>query len=54
MKYAKPSGRLLADVGEGLKRRLYKILFDKNITYKDWLKDAIQRYVKTWESEVKE
>lgn len=53
MKQPKKGGRLLADVGEDLKRRFYRILFDKNITYKDWLKDAIKRYVKIWESEDK-
>ena len=49
MKQPKKSGRLLADIGEDLKRRFYKILFDKNITYKDWLKGAIESYVKKWE-----
>lgn len=49
MKQPKKSGRLLADIGEDLKRRFYKILFDKNVTYKDWLKSAIESYVKKWE-----
>ena len=49
MKQPKKSGRLLADIGEDLKRRFYKILFDKNITYKYWLKCAIESYVKKWE-----
>ena len=54
MKQPKDSGRLLADVGEDLKRRFYKILFDKNVTYKEWLIGMVERYVKKWESEVKE
>lgn len=52
MKQPKRSGRLLADVGEDLKRRFYKILFANNLTYKDWLKGAVESYVKKWESEV--
>lgn len=53
MKQPKRSGRLLADIGdEGLKKKFYEILWKKDLTYTDWLKDAVKRYVKTWESEM--
>lgn len=45
MKQPKDGGRLLADVGEDLKRRLYKVLFDKNITYKMWLQTTIIKFL---------
>lgn len=46
MKYAKPSGRLLADVGEERKKGLYKILFNKDLNYKEWLIKTIDKYIK--------
>lgn len=53
MKQPKEGGRLLADVGEELKKRFYKILFEKGLTYKSWLKGTVESYVKKWESEGK-
>lgn len=53
MKYAKPSGRLLADVGEERKKSLYKILVNKDLNFKEWLIKTIDKYIKK-ESEVKE
>lgn len=49
MKYVRPDGRLLADVGEDLKRRLYKVLFEKNLTFKAWLKDTVKKFVESEE-----
>lgn len=51
MKYAKPSGRLLADVGEERKKSLYKILVNKDLNLKEWLIKTIDEYIKK-ESEV--
>lgn len=45
MKQPKEGGRLLADIGEDLKKRFYRILFEKNLTYKDWLKKTVSKYV---------
>lgn len=45
MKQPKKSGRLLADVGEDLKRRFYKVLFEKEITYKMWLQTTIIKFL---------
>ena len=49
MKQPRVSGRLIADIGEELKRRLYKVLFDKNLTYKDWLIETVKEYVESEE-----
>ena len=45
MKQPSKSGRLLADVGEDLKRKLYKILFNKDMDYKTWLIKTVKEYV---------
>ena len=47
MKQPKEGGRLLADVGEDLKKRFYRILFDKGLTYKAWLKKTVSKYVES-------
>ena len=39
MKQPKDGGRLLADVGEERKRKLYKRLFDLRLSFKEWLKN---------------
>ena len=45
MKQPKKSGRLLADVGEERKQLLYLKLLRKNLTFRDWLIDQINRYL---------
>ena len=50
MKQPKKSGRLLADVGEERKQKLYKRLLDLGKTYKCWLQETIDKFLK--ESEV--
>ena len=52
MKQPKDGGRLLADVGEERKRKLYKRLFDLRLNFKEWLKNQIDKFL--LESEVKE
>lgn len=49
MKQPKEGGRLLADVGEKRKQNLYRRLLDLGKTYKDWLKETIDKFL---ESEV--
>lgn len=46
MKQPKEGGRLLADVGEERKQNLYRRLFDLNKTFKDWLKETIDKFLK--------
>lgn len=54
MKQPKPSGRLIANIGdEALKKKFYEILWKKDLTYTTWLKRAVESYVKKWESEGK-
>ena len=47
MKQPKEGGRLLADIGEELKKSFYKILFDKGLTYKNWLKQQVTKYIES-------
>ena len=47
MKQPKDSGRLLADVGEERKKNLYKRLLDLNLTFKDWLKQTIDKFLES-------
>lgn len=39
------SGRLVVEVDPGLKRRLYSVLAIENLTFKQWLIDAIEQYL---------
>lgn len=46
MKQPKDGGRLLADVGEERKLLLYKRLLDMGKSYKDWLIETIDKFLK--------
>ena len=46
MKYIRPDGRVLADIGEKRKQNLYKKLLDLKLTFKDWLKETIDNFLK--------
>ena len=51
MKQPKDGGRLLADVGKERKLELYKRLLDMGKSYKEWLIQTIDKFLK--ESEVR-
>lgn len=50
MKYVRPDGRVLADIGIERKQNLYKRLLDLNMTFKEWLQKTVDKFL---ESEVK-
>lgn len=47
MKQPKEGGRLLADVGDDRKLALYKRLLDMGKSYKDWLKETIDKFLES-------
>lgn len=53
MPSGKKDGRIVADIGENLKRQFKSVLYLKGQTMTDWLKERIGRFVKNnSESEV--
>ena len=51
MKFVRPDGRVLADIGQERKQKMYKKLLDLNMSFKDWLISIVDRFLE--ESEVK-
>ena len=47
MKYVRPDGRVLADIGVERKQKLYKRLLDLNMTFKDWLKQTVDKFLES-------
>lgn len=47
MKYVRPDGRVLADIGGERKQKLYKRLLDLNLTFKDWLKQTVDKFIES-------
>ena len=46
MKYVRPEGRVLADIGDKRKEKLYKKLLGMKLTFKDWLKNTVDEFLK--------
>ena len=51
MPSGKKDGRIVADIGENLKRQFKSALSLNGQTMTDWLKERIGKFVKTKESE---
>lgn len=37
--------RLLADLGPELKKRLFRVLLEEDLTFTDWLRDQVEAYL---------
>ena len=46
MKFVRPDGRVLADIGQERKMKMYKKLLELNIIFKEWLIGKIDKFLK--------
>ena len=49
MKFIRPDGRVLADIGEERKQKLYERLLKVRLTFKDWLIKATDKFIESEE-----
>ncbi|MDO8738322.1 hypothetical protein [Candidatus Deferrimicrobium sp.] len=45
--------RLLADLGPELKKRLFRVLLEEDLTFTDWLRNQVEAYLQAKEPKPK-
>ena len=46
MKFIRPDGRVLADIGKERKQKMYQKLLKLNLNFKEWLISTVDKFLK--------